>query len=127
MDGGGPSREYLRLLLHEIGNNSSLLCGPDNCRTAMHNTSALHKEEFLCVGRCIVLSILFNGPGPHFFCETAANYLLGIPIMDVPHNDIPDPEICDRIIQVCCNCSKCIYLKPVEGIFFFSFYFLNKD
>ena len=47
--------------------------------------------------------------------------------VSVPHNDIPDPEICDRIIQVCCNCSKCMYLKPLEGIFFFSFYFLNKD
>ena len=64
----------------------------------------LHLEEFLCVDRCIILTILFNGPGPHFFCETEANYLLGIPITDVPHNDTPDPEICDRIIQVCCNC-----------------------
>lgn len=66
----------------EIGSNSALFCGPDNHRTAMHNACALHTQEF----------------GAHFFSDTAA--LLGIPNGEVPLEDIPDPEVQDKIQQV---------------------------
>lgn len=116
VDDGGPLREYLRLLLYELGNNCSLFCGPDNCRTAMHNMSALHKEEYLHVGQCIALSILYNGPGPHFFSDAAANYLLGIPVIDISHKDIPDPEIIDKVTQV--NMLQVHVLKIINGVHF---------
>ena len=81
----------------EIRANASLMCGKDGRRTALHNTAALEKEEFYNVGRCIALSIIYGGPGPHFFSETAANYLLGLPMAK---DDIPDQSIALTIEQV---------------------------
>ena len=60
----------------EIRANASLMCGMSGRQTALHNTVALEKKEFYNVGRCIALSIIYGCPGPHFFSETAANYLL---------------------------------------------------
>ncbi len=87
--------------MKELSGNSALFCGQDNHRTAVHNISALHKGEYERVGQCIAMSILYNGPGPHFFGETAANYLLNIPITKVPCDDIPDYEIRGKVLQVC--------------------------
>ena len=84
----------------ERGANASLMCGIDGRRTALHNTAALEKKEFYNVGRCIALSIIYSGPGPHFFSETAANYLLGLPIAEVAKDDIPDQSIALTIEQV---------------------------
>ena len=100
VDEGGPLREYLRLLMHDIASNNALFCGPEDYRTVAHNTLALHKEVYLCVGKCIALSILCNGPGPHFLSEATASYLLSIPV-EISHKDIPDREICDKILKVC--------------------------
>lgn len=99
VDEGGPLREYLRLLMHDIASNNALFCGPEDYRTVAHNTLALHKEEYLCVGKCIALSILCNGPGPHFISEATTSYLLNIPV-DASHEDIPDRDIRDKIMKV---------------------------
>ena len=84
----------------DIGANASLMSGMDGRRTALHNAVALEKQEFFKVGRCIALSIIYGGPGPHFFSETAANYLLGLPITAVPIGDIPDPSISSAVEEV---------------------------
>ena len=84
----------------EIGANVGLMCGMAGRRTALHNTVALEKKEFYNVGRCIALSIVYRGPGPHFFSETVANYLLGLPIIAVAKDDIPDQSIVLTIEQV---------------------------
>ena len=94
----------------EIGSNSALLTGNEGRRTALHNTVALEKHEYLTIGKCIALSITYGGPGPHFFCDTTAQYLLGLPILTVAKEDIPDQVIVTKIEQVIlfsCTC-KCI-------------------
>ena len=94
----------------EIAANASLMCGMDGRRTALHNTVALEKKEFYDVGRCIALSIVYGGPGPHFFSETAANYLLGLPITAVAKDDIPDQSIALEIEQVVAVlCKQIVY------------------
>lgn len=101
VDEGGPTREYFRLLMKALSGNSGLFCGQENRRTAGHNLSALHKGDYQRVGQCIAMSVLYNGPGPHFFSETVANYLLHIPITTVPLEDIPDYEVREKVMQVC--------------------------
>ena len=91
-------REYFRLLMQEIASNNALMCGAGDRRTAIHNTTLLQNKEFYYVGQCIALSILYGGPGPHCFSDTAANYLLSLPISSVEKADIPDTE---KISQVC--------------------------
>ena len=100
VDEGGPFREYVRLLMRAVRANNSLFCGQDNQRTAMHNIAALHKKEYEFVGKCIALSVLYNGPGPHFFSETATHYLLDLPIARVPLTDIPDAEVVEKLWHV---------------------------
>ena len=80
--------------------NAALLCGMEGRRTAVRNTVALDKHEFRTVGQCISLSIIYGGTGPHFFSETAACYLIGLPITNVPKEDIPDHTIVTKIEQV---------------------------
>ena len=106
------SREFFRLIMIEVGSNSALLSGMEGRRTAVHNTVALEKREFLCVGRCIALSIIYGGPGPHFFSDAAARYLLGLPIVHVANEDIPDQVIATKIKQVILfnTCRKTIHI-----------------
>ena len=83
MDGGGPRRELLMLLMGTIVNNGSILDGPPDRRVLRHNTSAfevqtmtthlteakiaLHNFLF-SVPRCWKNDcILHGGPGPVFF------------------------------------------------------------
>ena len=84
----------------EIGSNAALVCGMEGRRTAVHNAIALDKHEFYHVGQCISMSILYGGPGPHFFSETAARYLLGLPIEDLPKDDVPDQGVVEKIEEV---------------------------
>lgn len=100
VDVGGPMREFFCLLMKEVGSKGMLMCGDENRRTAVHNALALEQKEYLYVGQSIALSIVYGGPGPHFFSETAANYLLGIPITSIPTEDIPDPEVAKKVGKV---------------------------
>lgn len=95
-------REYFRLLMSGLSSNNSLFCGPYLCRTAAHNTALLERKEYFCVGECIAMSLLYGGPGPHFFSNTAADYILGIPFSssDKIINDIPDYEISQKVKRV---------------------------
>lgn len=98
------------MLMMEIGVNAGLMCGMDGRRTALHNAVALEKKEFYNIGRCIALSIIYGGPGPHFFSETAANYLLGLPIITVPKDDISDQSIAltiEQVIAALCKHIQC--------------------
>lgn len=61
---------------------------------------ALERQEFYYVRQCIALSILYGGPGPNFFGETAANYMLDLKITQIPNEDIPDALITEKIQQV---------------------------
>lgn len=102
VDAGGPLREFFRLLIRDIATNGSLVCGPENHRTAVHNNHALHHHEFKYVGQAIALSILFGGPGPHFFAEPVANYLLDLPIGSIDIGDLPDMEVAEKVKKVLC-------------------------
>ena len=46
------------------------------------------------------MSIVYGGPGSLFFSDFAANYLLGIPITKIQRDDIPDPEVANKVQQV---------------------------
>lgn len=85
-----------------LASNNSLFCGADHRRTATHNTALLERKEFFFVGQCIALSLLYGGPGPHFFCETTADYLLGLPFSTSASiaSDVPDYEVSEKIKKV---------------------------
>ena len=41
----------------------------------------------------VLPSLLYIVPGLHFFSETAANYLLDLPICSIATTDIPDADV----------------------------------
>ena len=109
--------KMLRFVSHKYGavtcNVHMYLCHGRNCRntrrlvnisialtTSTSEYRHTHTHTFFNVGRCIALSIIYGGPGPHFFSETAANYLLRLPITAVPIGDIPDPSISSAVEEV---------------------------
>ena len=83
VDMGGPLREFFRLVMNDLQKNGALMCGPELRRTAMHNVYALQQREFVYAGQCMALSLLYGGPGPHFFSDTAASYLLDLPVLTI--------------------------------------------
>ena len=91
-----PTREYFRLLMGSLASNNSLFSGAD------YLYSITREEWIFFVGKCIALSLLYGGPGPHFFCETTADYLLGLPFSTSPSiaSDVPDHEVSENIKQV---------------------------
>ena len=66
-DAGGPTRELFRLLWKDLNSNASIFCGREDNRIPAHNVLALRQEEFVMVGRCISLALMYGGTGPHFF------------------------------------------------------------
>ena len=99
IDEGGPLREFFRLLMLEIENDSSLFCGAEGNKAPMHNLIALQRNHFFYVGKTISLSLSYGGPGPHFFCETIAKHLCGEELTN-PAKDVPDFELKEKLDKV---------------------------
>ena len=99
IDEGGPLREFFRLLMLEIENDSSLFCGAEGNKAPMHNLIALQRNDFFNVGKAISLSLSYGGPGPHFFCETIAQHLCGEKPTN-PSKDVPDFELQEKLDKV---------------------------
>lgn len=76
IDDGGPRREYLRLLMKEIS-EQSLLTGPPLCKVLTHNTLAMQKKLYRYIGEAIVMSVTQGGPGPMCFASSVVDYLQG--------------------------------------------------
>ncbi len=99
-DAGGPLREFFRLLWREIAADSSLFTGPENRRLLTHNSIALQNEHYALVGRCVGLSLLNGGGGPHFLSESVVSYILGESLGTLSVEEVPDFEIKEKIIKV---------------------------
>ena len=62
-------------------NNCSLFSGQESKRILAHNITALQQQEYLLVGCCITLALLYGGGAPYFFSEAVVSYLLDEPSM----------------------------------------------
>ena len=100
-DAGGPLREFFRLLWQSLSKNCSLFSGQECKRILAHNVTALQQQEYLLVGRCIALALLYGGGAPHFFSEAVVSYLLDEPINESAIDDIPEQDITEKGKKVC--------------------------
>ena len=98
VDDGGPRREYLRLVLASMMNQSQPLTGPATCKVPQHNSLAVHNGEFYLIGLIIVFSLTQGGPAPSFFANSVVDYLFhGVtPCI----SDIPDQSMQEKISEV---------------------------
>lgn len=124
LDSGGPTREFLTLLMDTI-KTRRVFEGKDNakylsfdskgntfflqwCKSVCPNTAILaflaaEDNEYFHIGRMIAVSIVHGGPGP---CSLSPNfflYLIGkVNIIEAPIEDIPDDEVKKSILEVIC-------------------------
>ena len=98
-DAGCPLREFFHLL--SLSKNCSLFSGQECKRILAHNVTALQQQEYLLVGRCIALALLYGGSAPHFFSEAVVSYLLDEPMNESAIDDIPDQDIREKVKKVC--------------------------
>lgn len=99
-DAGGPLREYFRLLWKDMSADGSVFAGPEDRRLLMHNVVSLRREHYALIGRCIGLSLLNGGSGPHFLSPVVVSYLLGDEL-DLPVDEVTDFDVREGIIKVC--------------------------
>lgn len=114
-DAGGPLREYFRLLWKDIAADGTVFAGPEGRRHLTHNSTSLRNKTYLLIGRCIGLSLLNGGGGPHFFSPAIVHYLLDEPFGNLPAEEVADFEIRQEIMKVK---KKLIYAHTVRGLKF---------
>ncbi|XP_044766285.1 G2/M phase-specific E3 ubiquitin-protein ligase-like [Coccinella septempunctata] len=98
VDMGGPKREMFRLVLKYL-EESSLFIGQEKkfLRLNMHS---LEKKEYFFAGRIIALSLLHEGPGPHFFSESLYQAITkGIDTCE-PSDEFIEEEISNKINRI---------------------------
>ncbi|XP_015259139.1 PREDICTED: G2/M phase-specific E3 ubiquitin-protein ligase-like isoform X4 [Cyprinodon variegatus] len=76
VDEGGPTREYLRLLMRAI-HQSNVFEGHENDRHLALNTSALELKMYSCIGKMISVCLVHGGIGPHFFSQRLYDHICG--------------------------------------------------
>lgn len=102
IDGGGPLREYFRLLWLALNQNLALFEGRENARVLAHNISAIQQRDYIIVGRCISLAFVYGGSAPHFFSEALVSQLFDEPLPESAIEDIPDPVVSQQLQKVLC-------------------------
>ncbi|KAF5889713.1 G2/M phase-specific E3 ubiquitin-protein ligase-like [Clarias magur] len=78
VDEGGPTREYLRLLMRAI-HESNIFEGHEKTRQLCLDTQALQTKLYTTVGEMIALCVVHGGVGPHFFFERLFQQICGLP------------------------------------------------
>ena len=58
VDNGGPTREFLYLLMGEIAANNSLFSGKEDCRLPFPNMSALERQTYKHIGEMMSTSLV---------------------------------------------------------------------
>lgn len=99
-DGGGPRREFFRLVLCAIASGGHFFCGPEGHCTPMRNAIARQKGEFRMAGSLMALSLVQGGPAPSFLSDAMVQYLCGNEYMQASIDQVPDLEVQEKLRMV---------------------------
>ncbi|XP_048063959.1 G2/M phase-specific E3 ubiquitin-protein ligase-like isoform X2 [Megalobrama amblycephala] len=99
VDGGGPTREYLRLLLKAV-QQSSIFEGPENSKRLRLDTEALHKGLYRQISQMISVCITHGGMGPHFFSERLFLQVCGKPTPPATLDEVDDETFKEMLCKI---------------------------
>ncbi|KAI7789966.1 putative G2/M phase-specific E3 ubiquitin-protein ligase-like [Triplophysa rosa] len=99
VDEGGPTREYLRLLMREI-QTSRIFEGPENNRLLALDTHALENGLYSTIGKMIAVCIIHGGVGPHFFSDRLFMQLFGKCTPPVSLEEIADRSFREKLLKI---------------------------
>nr|XP_055036883.1 G2/M phase-specific E3 ubiquitin-protein ligase-like [Misgurnus anguillicaudatus] len=100
LDSGGPTREFLTLLMDAI-KTRRVFEGKDNAKYLSYDSKAAEDNEYFHIGRMIAVSIVHGGPGPACLSPNFFLYLIGkVKTVDAPIEDIPDDEVKKALLEI---------------------------
>ncbi|TRY65131.1 hypothetical protein DNTS_022286, partial [Danionella cerebrum] len=99
IDEGGPTREYLRLLMRAI-HQANIFQGPEKDRSLALDTHALESKMYSAVGKMISVCVVHGGVGPHFFSERLFQQVCGLPTSPVSLDEIGDHSLMEQLIKI---------------------------
>ena len=103
VDGGGPRREFYRLLVEAVCSISGLLEGSDGNKIPLHKCAALKAKKFFLLGVMAGMSMLDGGPGLPVFSASVFHYIATDSILCGSMEDVPDPMVRPYLLVVGTN------------------------
>ncbi|KAG9272315.1 G2/M phase-specific E3 ubiquitin-protein ligase-like [Astyanax mexicanus] len=101
VDNGGPTREFFRLCLQEIKDNSGMFIGPPNMKTLACNSKATRSNWYFMAGQVMAMSVVHGGQSPAFLSPALFNSLLrGPDEVKVSISDVPDVETREKLQMI---------------------------
>ncbi|XP_064640697.1 uncharacterized protein LOC135495745 [Lineus longissimus] len=94
-DLGGPKREYFRLLLKAIVNDSGMLDATPNGMTLSYSINAVKDGLYQILGKVLAMVVVLGGQAPAMFTPAIARYLAfgDISLVGASVDDVPISEI----------------------------------
>ncbi|XP_056094039.1 G2/M phase-specific E3 ubiquitin-protein ligase-like [Rhinichthys klamathensis goyatoka] len=100
LDSGGPSREFLTLLMDTI-KTRRVFEGKENAKYLSFDCKAAEDNEYFQIGKMIAVSIVHGGPGPRCLSPNFFLYLIGkVKTIEAPVEDIPDDEVKKTLLEI---------------------------
>ncbi|CAM4610246.1 unnamed protein product [Leuciscus chuanchicus] len=99
IDEGGPTREYLRLLMRAI-HQSNVFQGHEKDWSLALDTQALENRLYASVGKMIAMCFVHGGVGPHFFSERLFQQICGMPTSSASVDEVGDHTLREQIIKI---------------------------
>ncbi|KAF5897297.1 G2/M phase-specific E3 ubiquitin-protein ligase-like, partial [Clarias magur] len=97
VDEGGPTREYLRLLMRAI-HESNIFEGHEKTRQLCLDTQALQTKLYTIVGEMIAVCVVHGGVGPHF--ERLFQQICGLPTPPTMVDEVGDHTFREQLIKI---------------------------
>ena len=109
VDGGGPRKEYFRLLCRSIREESGAFFSNQNVVNFRPNVSLFHDRRFHLIGVMLATSILHGGPAFPFFPKVVYDYIAReqMAITSTPA-DVANPETLHILSMV--HRFACVYI-----------------
>ncbi|XP_062256916.1 G2/M phase-specific E3 ubiquitin-protein ligase-like isoform X2 [Platichthys flesus] len=100
VDTGGPTREFLTLLMDSI-KTRRVFYGKDNAKYLSFDCKAVEEDEYFQIGRMIAVSCVNGGPGPRCLSPNLFLYLIGkSKTIEAPIEDIHDEEVKKALLEI---------------------------
>ncbi|XP_051948348.1 G2/M phase-specific E3 ubiquitin-protein ligase-like [Xyrauchen texanus] len=99
IDDGGPTREYLRLLMREI-QISKIFEGPEDNRLLALDTHALENGLYTTIAKMIAVCIIHGGVGPRFFSDRLFMQLCGTCTLPASLEEIADRCFREKLSKI---------------------------
>ncbi|XP_056099424.1 uncharacterized protein LOC130078001 isoform X3 [Rhinichthys klamathensis goyatoka] len=99
IDEGGPTREYLRLLMRAI-HQSNVFQGHEKDRSLALDTQALENRLYASVGKMIAMCVVHGGVGPHFFSERLFQQICGMPTSSASVDEVGGHTLREQLIKI---------------------------